>query len=227
MTFAYLGHRLVARQRALVARKRALDTEIAQRAAAERELFDSEARKTTILDSADDAIIAMDHKGLITDFNRSAERVFGRSSAAVIGQSLADILIPEAYREDQRRGLSTYLQTGEHQVLGKRIELFGLHANGTEFPIELSITAIERDGFPSFTACARDITERMESEAKLKQAFEDAEQSQKEVEEFNRFAVDRETRMIDLKEEVNLLLVAAGQKPRYQSVWAEDEDADG
>jgi len=127
----------------------------------------SEARKTAILDSALDCIITIDHEGCITEFNPAAEHTFGYPRNEVVGRQLADIIVPPTLREQHRRGLARYLATGEARVLGRRIEMTAMRADGSEFPVELAITRIPSDGPPSFTGYLRDITERNRALEKL------------------------------------------------------------
>jgi PAS domain S-box-containing protein len=117
-----------------------------------------------IVDTALDGIVTMDHEGRLTEFNPAAERIFGHRRGEVIGQSLADILIPTAWREQHRGGLARYLATGEVAVLGKRIEVRGLRADSSEVALELSINRTPGDGPPSFAGFVRDITERKTAE---------------------------------------------------------------
>src|SRR5439155_1295418 len=85
----------------------------------------------------------------------------------VIGQPLADIIIPPPLREQHRRGLAHYLATGEAPVLGRRIEIVGQRADGSMIPVELTITQMPGAGAPMFTGFLRDITERKRAEQKL------------------------------------------------------------
>jgi PAS domain S-box-containing protein len=127
----------------------------------------SEARKAAILDSALDCIVTIDHEGRITEFNPAAERTFGFRRDEVVGKQLADIIIPPSFREQHRRGLARYVTTGEAHVLGRRVEMTAVRADGSEFPVELTITRIPLDGPPSFTGYLRDITERNRALEKL------------------------------------------------------------
>jgi PAS domain S-box-containing protein len=134
------------------------------------ELKQSEARKTAILDSALDCIVTIDHEGRITEFNPAAERTFGHRREDVVGKQLADIIIPPSFREQHRQGLSRYLTSGEARVIGRRVEMTAVRADGSEFPVELAITRIPLDGPPSFTGYLRDITKRKQSEEKLRRS---------------------------------------------------------
>ena len=114
--------------------------------------------------------MTIDHEGCITEFNPAAERTFGYRRDEVLGRQLADIIIPPALRERHRQGFARYLATGEARVLGQRIEMTALRADGSEFPAELAITRIPLDGPPSFTGYMRDITERKQSEEELRRS---------------------------------------------------------
>jgi diguanylate cyclase (GGDEF)-like protein/PAS domain S-box-containing protein len=132
------------------------------------EMRESEARLRAIFDSALDAIVAMDDEGRILDFNPAAERTFGYTRAEVIGAKLADTIIPPAYRERHAKGMQRYLATGEKTVLGKRIEITAMRADGSEIPVELAITVTPIGGKPVFTAHLRDLTTRRMAEQSLR-----------------------------------------------------------
>ena len=146
------------------------NTDIDDRKRAEQELRRSEARKTAILDSALDCIVTIDHEGRITEFNPAAERTFGHRRDAVLGRHLADVIIPPSLRDMHRLGFARYLATGEARVLGRRLEMTAVRANGNEFPVELTISRIPIDGPPSFTGYLRDITERKQADEELRRS---------------------------------------------------------
>ena len=135
-------------------------------------LRDSEARKAAILNSALDCIVTMDHEGRITEFNPTAERTFGYRRDKVMGRPMADVIIPPSLREQHRRGLARYMATGAATVLGRRLELNAIRADGSEFPVELGIVRIPLDGPPSFTGYLRDITGRKQADEKLRRSQE-------------------------------------------------------
>lgn len=134
---------------------------------AQQALQKSENRKSAILSASLDAIITMNHEGKISDFNPAAENIFGFRRDDILGRFLADLIIPERFRQQHYAGLARYLATGEHRVLDRRIEMFALRADGQEFPVELSISRIQDSNPPEFTATLRDITQRKRAEREL------------------------------------------------------------
>jgi PAS domain S-box-containing protein len=141
-----------------------------ERAQSDVALRHSEARKAAILDSALDCIVTMDHEGCITEFNPAAERTFGYRRGEVIGKPLADVIIAPSLRDRHRQALAGYLATGEARILGRRVEMTAVRANGAEFQVELAVTRIPQDGPPSFTGYLRDITERKRAEEELRRS---------------------------------------------------------
>src|ERR1043166_16268 len=117
-----------------------------------------------ILDSALDCIITMDASGRVVEFNPAAVRVFGFSREEAVGKELAELIIPLRLRESHRQGLQRYLKTGEGPVLGRRIEINAVRADGSEILVELAITPFHIADQPMFTAYLRDITQRKRGE---------------------------------------------------------------
>lgn len=125
----------------------------------------------TIADNAVDAIISGNKEGKITYWNKAAADIFGYSENEIIGQPVVR-LVPEQYREAHRKGLRRVVETGETKIVGKTVELDGLRRDGTEFPLELSLSmAPTREG-PVFTVVARDISMRKRVEKALKESEE-------------------------------------------------------
>ena len=114
-----------------------------------------------IVRSAADAIVTADAQGLITTWNPAAGQLFGRSAAEAIGMSLA-ALVPERFRSAHNEGLARVVATGETRIIGKTVEVYGLHKDGHEFPIELSLATWQEEGERFFSGIIRDISERSE-----------------------------------------------------------------
>jgi PAS domain S-box-containing protein len=142
--------------------------QVVVRRQAEAAVRESEARNRAILDSALDAVIAMNHRGEVLEFNRAAERIFGYSAADAVGRDMAELIVPPSLRDAHRHGLARYLDTEAPTVLDRRLEITGMRADGSEFPVELTITRIGLPGPPTFTGYVRDITDRKQTEAALK-----------------------------------------------------------
>jgi PAS domain S-box-containing protein len=137
-----------------------------EKLSAER-LRTSEAFKSAIINASLESIVTIDAAGRILEFNPAAERTFGFTRDQVLGRSLDGLIIPERLGEAHRRGLARFLETGESKVVGRRLEIAALRADGTEFPIELAVTEVALEGRRAFTAYLRDITRRVSAEAEL------------------------------------------------------------
>ena len=156
-----------------------------QRRQAEEALRDSEARKAAIFDSALDSIISINHEGKIIEFNPQAEITFGYKRETVIGQQIDKLIIPPALRARHREALARYLSTGAASVIGKRIELTAMRSNGSEFPVELSLTSISTKTQPMFTAYIRDLTEQKKQE-EIRERSRDLEEQNLRIQEASR-----------------------------------------
>jgi PAS domain S-box-containing protein len=153
-----------------------LGVDLREQRRAERALKESEERKRVILESSLDAIISIDHLGLVIEWNRAAQEIFGFSSAEVMGKEMATLIVPPHLRESHRKGLARYQETGEGPVLGKRFEFSALRADGSQFPVELTIVHTPFGGMPTFTAFVRDITSRKRYEEELHRLNAELEQ---------------------------------------------------
>src|SRR5947209_7187868 len=137
-----------------------------------------------IVDAAYDAFVAIDQDGVINEWNRHAEDMFGWSREEAIGQPLADTIIPAQHRDAHRRGLKHFLATGEGPVLNRVIEITAVRRSGVEFPVELTISPLTVGRRYVFTAFLRDITQRKEAEDKLKRYTADLEAANAELDTF-------------------------------------------
>lgn len=145
--------------------------------AREREAYarveESEARLRGIVESAMDAIITVDEQQKIVLCNAAAESVFMLPRDALLGEPL-DKLLPQRYRAGHAEHVRRFGQTGTTtRRMGDRTVLAGLRADGTEFPIEASISQVERDGRKLYTVILRDITARVAAEQALVASRED------------------------------------------------------
>ncbi len=134
-----------------------------------RELTLSEARSRSLTEGGLDAVIVADDRGVLTLFNPAAERTFGYSAAEVLGQPIT-VLMPEEYRSAHSHGFARYLQTRDPRVVGRTVELHGRRKDGTTFPLELSLSAVDVAGELQFIGSIRDQGERQRMRAMLAQS---------------------------------------------------------
>jgi PAS domain S-box-containing protein len=124
------------------------------------------ASQAAMIKGALDAIVGMDGDGLITEFNPAAERIFGYSREVALGRPLADLIMPSRSREAHNRGFRRVVAGGASRLLDERIEVTAMRVDGSEFPVELTITRTQDDP-PLFTGFVRDLTERQAAEHAL------------------------------------------------------------
>jgi PAS domain S-box-containing protein len=142
--------------------------QVFERRRVERSHQASELRYRATLQAALDCVVTMDHTGRVVEFNPAAERTFGHTGEEAVGREMAELIVPPELREQHRRGLARYLAGGTPRVLDRRIEIEAMRADGSRFPVELTITRVGIPGPPVFTAYLRDISERRRAEAELK-----------------------------------------------------------
>jgi protein-histidine pros-kinase len=138
------------------------------------ELVASELRKAEMIDAMLDGMIVIDGNSVITEFNPAASRMFGYSRHEAVGADLAELLVPQRFRDVHRGGLQRNLEGGV-VGLSRRVEMIAQRANGSEFAIELSLSRFEFGGAPFFSASIRDLSDRdrlAESRALLTQVLE-------------------------------------------------------
>lgn len=143
-----------------------------QQKLAEDGLNASEERFRVITESASDAIIGLESPGRIYLWNKKAEEMFGYSASETIGKEFHIFIVPERYREKAFYGQKVFFQTGMGPVIGKTLELSALRKDGTEFPVEVSISAVNVQGEWEATGIIRDITERKKASERLKEEME-------------------------------------------------------
>lgn len=131
------------------------------------ELIDAEERIRSVINTAMDAIITIDDRGVMQTFNPTAERLFGRSAEEVIGRHVR-ILIPESNQREYEGYVTDFLQSGEARIFGNGREVRGLRSDGTTVPIELAISEFHLKGKRYFTGTLHDITDRKRTESTLR-----------------------------------------------------------
>jgi PAS domain S-box-containing protein len=134
---------------------------------AEQAVRERDALHSAILASSLDCVITIDHQGTVVEFNPAAQETFGYQREEAVGKEMATLIIPPSLRKRHRQALESFKEGREQSILDRRIELVGMHRDGTEFPIELTVTQIRGHQPPMFTGYIRDVTEhKLAAEAK-------------------------------------------------------------
>ena len=138
----------------------------------EEALQEKEERFQTICATANDAIIMVDNDGKISYWNEAAERIFGFSKKETIGKDISNTIIPIRFRKDHLRGFKKFSETGQGAVVGKTMELTAIKKEGSEIPIELSLSSIRLNDKWNALGVIRDITDRKKAEISLLQQIQ-------------------------------------------------------
>lgn len=140
-----------------------------------------------VVDSAPNALVISDIKGNISLINNQAKKMFGYESEEVVGSKL-EILMPERYRQQHTKKHANYFLSPRTRQFGPSFELYAIRKDGTEFPIEISLTPIKTDDGTVALASIVDITERKRSESIIKKQVIELQQKNKEMEQFTYIA---------------------------------------
>lgn len=146
----------------------AVARDISESKTAQDTLWEREIILQAINNSVKDAVIMLDNDGLITYWNNSATTILGYSRAEVTGKNFHDAISPKRFHDQYQKAFQRFQTSGEGAVIGKTIELMALHKNGTEFPVELSLSAIKIDGKWCSVGILHNITERKYAEEEMK-----------------------------------------------------------
>jgi sigma-B regulation protein RsbU (phosphoserine phosphatase) len=130
---------------------------------------EAEQRFRSVTESAHDAVISSDSTSTIVGWNRAAAEMFGWSADEIIGEPV-ETIIPQRFRESHKAGMDRFTETGTARLIGRSVEIAGLHRDGHEFPIEMSLSTWEGGTARFYSAILRDITERKRMEAELEEA---------------------------------------------------------
>jgi two-component system NtrC family sensor kinase len=139
----------------------------------------AEAVGAAVIASALDCIVVIDDGGRIIEFNPAAERTFGYARKAALGRTIGELIVPPALRQHHAEGFARYLAGAPARILGRRVEIEAMRADGGIFPVELTITEVHSAGRRLFTAHLRDLTAARAAEAEIRRQREALHQSEK------------------------------------------------
>jgi PAS domain S-box len=181
--------------------------------------LEMQARLAAIVESSEDAIVGKDTEGVITSWNRGAERLFGYTAHEAIGRSITIIVPPD--RLDEESEILAHIRRGERI---EHLETVRRTKDGGLLDISLTISPLRdwQGQIVGASKIARDITDRKRAEEALRQSHAELQGHAEELERFNRLAVGREERMIELKKEVNELCRRHNEAARYPLEFEED-----
>ncbi|MGH2349431.1 MAG: PAS domain-containing protein, partial [bacterium] len=149
-----------------------------------------------VLDAEPHAVVLMDSLGRITEFNRAAERLFRYARADVLGRPMAERLVPPLLRHRHLQAFQRYMTTGEATILDRPVQFTAMRADGTEFPVELTVSRVTRGASPVFVAFIRDITEQTRAEAALRESEERLRLMVAGVQDYAIYMVDPDGRVM-------------------------------
>src|SRR4029450_10541470 len=130
-------------------------------------------------DHAFAALVSTDAHGHIVEFNPAAAAMFGRTRAEVLGRPVSDVIIPERLRPPHAPGLGRLQAGGPGRVMGKRLEMHALRADGREFPMEMVLWRTAAGGAVFYTASINDVSERHDAARQIERQREALLQSEK------------------------------------------------
>ncbi|SNT27812.1 PAS domain S-box-containing protein [Noviherbaspirillum humi] len=157
---AELEQRVRQRTRELQDSNHALRAEMEHRVRTDIRLKASEERFRTLVESAGDAFVAVNAEGIITDWNRASERIFGWRRNEAVGQPLADAIISPGFRDRFRRSFAKAVKSGRSAFLNRRIELPVRAKSGADVSVETTVTVYQIEGAKLFGAFLHDGTQR-------------------------------------------------------------------
>jgi PAS domain S-box-containing protein len=190
----------------LAQKDRQLTAQMLQAQESERLSHLNEDRLQAVIDSTVDGLIIIDAKGTIEVYNPACYKMFGYASPEVIGQNIK-MLMPEPYHSEHDQYLRNYHETGAQKLIGARREVQAKRKNGTVFPIDLSVSVVQRHGVKTYVGIIRDISDRKVAEATLQAReeelsgrIEELESTHRRLEEQGREISDTATELAEARD---------------------------
>lgn len=142
---------------------------------AEKALRNNDKKLRSVIDGALDGIVTIDNTGALIEFNPAAERIFGYKKEQVLGKSLAEVMVPPSQRDAHIQKHKEFVLTGKKHIFDRRVELTAMRADGSEFPVELTLTSLNENGLSLVTGFLRDLTQQKQAQQEIENfAYYDA-----------------------------------------------------
>jgi PAS domain S-box-containing protein len=137
-----------------------------------RTSIESDQRASAYFEAALDCVIIADASGRVVEFNPAAERTFGYTRDEALGRTMAELIVPPSLRERHITGFARFIETHEGRMLGRRLELTGMRADGSEFPVELALSQVEAEPV-LICGALRDVSAAKQAEGHLRELAEE------------------------------------------------------
>jgi PAS domain S-box-containing protein len=182
----------------------------AERKQTEKSLIESEEKFRAMSASAQDAIIMIDNVGKISFWNRAAENIFAYPAHEVLGKNLHLLLAPAKFHDESAKGFANFQHTNEGAAIGQTLELMALRKNGDEFPVELSLSAVQISGLWQSIGIIRDISKRKQIEAQMVSQYEHVTGVNTQLLEANKRLAQVQSQLLQSEKMAAIGLLAAG-----------------
>jgi len=186
------------------------DHDITRHKQAEAAILEQGAKFRYIADAVRDAVIQIDAEGRIALWNQAATRMFGYPASEAMGQNLHELLVPARFLPAHRQAFPVFQATGQGAAVNKTVELAGLRKDGTEFPLELTLSGFQIDGRWEAMGIIRDITERKRAQQQAQEQMEELRALNEQLASNNEKLQQVQNQLLQSEKMASIGVLAAG-----------------